>query len=206
MKINEVTKGYIATSLLLIIYITLFLLLLKSFFKIESSIFIAIIGFVGAIVGGTISGFLTLQGVSLTLKQQQLDRLDEKNNLYNLTFNELLHRNMTLQTSIKSLNSNNISDKLDKVYYDAKNLSEVSKRLFVDAAKINPEVLRVLRSTSWDADDVWEFIDFASENDYETDYIIHELMTNYYPRIARNDSELESHGADLRKQIYNINQ
>jgi hypothetical protein len=201
MKIDNQVKSYIGISCLLVIYSVFIIGLISFVFDLDKLLFTAIIAFIGAIVGGLISGLLTLNGVKLTLRQQQAERLEEKYSIYNLIFSELLHRNIRLQSNIKSLNSKRYQQVIQEVYESAKDLAEVSKQFISEASKINPETLTVIKSTIWAAEEILGYIDYAYDNDYEENIIIHTLMTDYYFRITKNDKELEDCGRELKKKL-----
>jgi NADH:ubiquinone oxidoreductase subunit 6 (subunit J) len=201
MKVEEKIKSYIGLTCILVVYSVLVISLIYFIFDLDKVMFTAIIAFIGAIIGGLVSGLLTLNGVKLTLRQQQAEKLEEKYSIYNLIFSELLHRNIKLQSNIKSLNSKRYQQVIQEVYDSAKDLAEVSKQFISEASRINPKTLSVIKSTIWVAEDILGYIDYAYDNDYEENIIMHTLMTDYYFRVTKNDIELEECGRDLKKKL-----
>ncbi|KZE53409.1 hypothetical protein AV649_11655 [Rossellomorea marisflavi] len=201
MKIERKIRSYIGLTVLIIVYSTLVISFVYYIFELNELMLTAIIAFIGAIIGGLISGLLTLSGVNLTLRQQQAERLEEKYNIYNLIFSELLHKNIRLQTSMKSLNEKDFNNVIQDVYKSAEVLSEVSKQLVSQASAVNPETLTIIKSTIWVAEQIMGYIDHATENSYENCIIISTLIEEYYNRVAQNDVDLEECGRALRKKI-----
>ncbi|WP_347320850.1 hypothetical protein [Rossellomorea sp. RS05] len=201
VKIKREIRSYIGLTVLIIVYSTLAISFVYYIFELNELMLTAIIAFIGAIIGGLISGLLTLSGVNLTLRQQQAERLEEKYNIYNLIFSELLHKNIRLQTSIKSLNEMDFNNVIQDVYKSAEVLSGVSKQLVSQASTVNPEILSIIKSTIWVAEQIMGYIEHAAENSYEARVIISTLTKEHYNKVAKNDVDLEECGRALRKKI-----
>jgi hypothetical protein len=107
MKYKKI-KVYLGFIVILTIYSVFLIGLITLLFKIEGDLYNAIIGFIGAIIGGTISGILTLLGVKMTLDYYKEDKFNE----------EFRRKSYFLDTSIKILKKEFINvHLLDNIEY-----------------------------------------------------------------------------------------
>lgn len=163
----------------------------------------------GAIVGGVISGALTLLGVRLTITQQQeivkrqeAQHTEEKYNVCKFIFSEIHYRIIALETAIKSLSLHE-----EKYYERINNVSKTSEelisktvKLFPEAASVSPLFLESLRTVSWTADGIRNFIDDSNKSDTPKNLVIEELQGRLYQRLAESDVGFDkAHNKLLRK-------
>lgn len=149
----------------------------------------------GAIIGGVISGALTLIGVKLTIDQQTkvFERQEEKyaEDKYNgaqYIKNEVSYLIINVETAIKSFNQNNYKDNIISVHEASVKLDEVSKKMLPQASNISATLLHALKTLSWAAQDIKEFIDDSEEKDFEPKFVVNELLNGrYYQRLASAD-------------------
>lgn len=153
------------------------------------------ISLVGAILGGTISGALTLIGVRLTINQQTkaFERkeekfAEEKYNQAQYIKTEVFGLIIGVQTAIKSLNKSNFEVQLQRVYDAANKLEEAARKVMPQSADVGSTLLMCLRDITWATDDIKEFIDEAQDQDFEPAWVMNQLINGrYYQRIAIAD-------------------
>lgn len=153
------------------------------------------ISLVGAILGGVISGALTLIGVKLTIDQQRemFERQEEKyaEDKYNgaqYIKTEVFHLIIGVETAIKSFKPNKLEENLKSVYDASSKLDETAKKVMPQASNISATLLNALKNVSWAAQDIKEFIDEAIERDFSQEEVIKELLNGrYYLRLATAD-------------------
>lgn len=188
---------FIATTLGMIVILATFTIVDWTIER-DSSIGVGVaIGFIGTILGGALSGAITLIGVRLTIEQQtkmfekQEQRIIEgKYNKVQFIKTEVFHLIIGVQSAIKSFREDNYEENLDSVYLAANELENISKGLYSKAAEIDAKLLMSLKSACWAAQDIKEFIDEAKEKDYGEEYVIRELINGrYYNRLALADYE-----------------
>lgn len=149
----------------------------------------------GAIIGGVISGSLTLFGVKLTIDQQtkMFNRQEEKyeEDKYNTAQYikaEVFHRIINVQTKIKSFNNNNYPENIEAVYEASDELDNVVNKLFPQASNTSAELLNALKTVSWAAQDIKEFIDKSIKKDIDEASVVNELLNGrYYQHLALAD-------------------
>lgn len=149
----------------------------------------------GAIFGGVISGALTLIGVKLTIDQQTkiFERQEEKyaEDKYNTAQyirGEVFHLIIGVQNSIKSFTNENYNENIMTVYERAEQLDKVSNNLLPQASNISASLLNSLKTISWAAQDIKEFIDESKEKDFDQKWVVNELLNGrFYQRLAVAD-------------------
>ena len=188
---------FIATTLGIIVILAMFKIVDWTIEK-DSSIGVGVaLGFIGAILGGALSGAITLIGVKLTITQQskifeqQEQRIIEgKYNQVQFIKTEIFHLIIGVQSAIKSINFSKYDESLSLLYEAANKLEEKSIGLYSKASEIDARLLNSLKHTSWAARDIKDFIDEAIEMDYNPEHVAKELLDGrYYKRIALADIE-----------------
>lgn len=178
---------------IIVVIITLPLFWLKLMqwaFLDETAIIAEGISLVGAILGGTISGALTLIGVKLTIDQQtkSFEKQEaryavEKYNRAAYILGEVSQLVIDLRDAMESVAKNDFEENITSVYKAAEKLEEATNKMLPQASEISAISFLTLKGLSLDSSDIIEFIN--KEKEYQQEYVINEIKNGrLYKRFA----------------------
>jgi hypothetical protein len=183
---------YFTIFSVIVVDIIIFYALMDVLNVFEKEIIVAIIGFIGSILGG----LLTLIGVKWTLNSQARKENILRYERANYVFTELLPDLIAVYNSIKSLNPKNWNETIDIVDENAKKLEEKASQLASEARHINMDFYRGIKTVEYYGGVIYNYIENYSGK--KTDQEMLKSLHLYYQGLAKTDNNLMKMVNDIK--------
>ncbi|QSB09677.1 hypothetical protein JTI58_22305 [Lysinibacillus fusiformis] len=145
-------------------------------------------GFIGALIGGAISGGITLIGVKQTIQENKRTDNHKKHLIANYIFTELLSKINEVNSRIKSLPCD-WDTNIDEIAQFSKELTETALVMKEEAVKIDILIYREVKSVEYNAENIYKTIIKALPG--ITDQQIMEELMRYRRQLSIADVNLE---------------
>lgn len=150
----------------------------------------AVVAFIGTIIGGVLSGAITLIGVNKTIQENRRIDNKEKYLIANYIFTELLPELTQMNNKIKSLNQLDLSNSIEEVKVQSERLMSTAKFMKEESKKIDLLIYREVKNIEYNADNIISFIKTTEHNYDLTDREIYLKLMFYRNEIAKSDEQL----------------